>query len=239
MEEADYSPLMREMDSMPEVDHNSDVAQHGIGHNKAPLSERIFSEPDATIGSVLAVVLDRIRTENREGVEAVSKRAKMLATNSKRLPKELDDDTVGTALDLLADLGVHSEAASERKDAVLSTAKSVSDALAADCKPLEAGLAPLEKAIRPLLVAYLTKRLDSYNGSLQEGDERMTSVTARGTSGARATLSVERTPVVVDADAVPRDLCVPDMDLIGKALADGRVVPGVEERDSPTLRVYK
>ncbi len=224
---------------MPDIDRNTDAAEHGIGHNKAPLSERIFAEPDADVGSVLAVVLERIRSDNREGVEAVSGRAKMLGANTKRLPKELDDETVGRALDLLADLGVHSESASERKEAVLATAKSVTDALAADCKPLEAGLAPLEKAIRPLLVAYLVKRLDSYNASLQEGDERLTSVTARGTSGARATLSVEKAPVVVDADAVPRDLCVPDMDLIGKALADGRVVPGVEERDSPTLRVYK
>lgn len=224
---------------MPDIDRNTDAAEHGIGHNKAPLSERIFAEPDADVGSVLAVVLERIRSDNREGVEAVSGRAKMLGANTKRLPKELDDETVGRALDLLADLGVHSESASERKEAVLATAKSVTDALAADCKPLEAGLAPLEKAIRPLLVAYLVKRLDSYNASLQEGDERLTSVTARGTSGARATLSVEKAPVVVDADAVPRDLCVPNMDLIGKALADGRVVPGVEERDSPTLRVYK
>lgn len=224
---------------MPDIDRNTDAAEHGIGHNKAPLSERIFAEPDADVGSVLAVVLERIRSDNREGVEAVSGRAKMLGANTKRLPKELDDETVGRALDLLADLGVHSESASERKEAVLATAKSVTDALAADCKPLEAGLAPLEKAIRPLLVAYLVKRLDSYNASLQEGDERLTSVTARGTCGARATLSVEKAPVVVDADAVPRDLCVPDMDLIGKALADGRVVPGVEERDSPTLRVYK
>jgi len=224
---------------MPEVDQNNDAQAHGIGHNKAPLAERIFAEPDADVASVLQVVLERIRNDNRDDVAVVSQRAKQLSANSKRLPKELDDDSVGRALDLLADLGVHSENASERKDAVVATAKQVTDALAADCKPLEAGLAPLEKALRPLLIAYLTKRLDSYNSSLQEGDERLTSVTARGISGARATLSVEKATVVVDADAVPRDLCVPDMDLIGKALAEGRSVPGVEERDSPTLRVYK
>lgn len=218
---------------------NETAPQHGMGHNMPPLADRIFAEPDADVASVLQAVLQRIRSDRSESVAGVSARAKALAANTKRLPKELDGTSVGTALDLLADIGVHSERAGEEKDAVLSTAKAVTDALAADCKPLEAGLAPLEKALRPLLVEYLTKRLEAYNATLHEGDDRLTSVTERGSSGARATLTVEKATVIVDAAAVPRDLCVPDVALIEKAMAEGRHVPGVEVGNSPTLRVYK
>ena len=232
---------MREMDSMTDetVEATGETTTHGMGHNRAPLSERIFGEPDADVASVLQVVLERIRSDNAEGVTSVSSRAKTLAANTKRIPKELDDGTVGAALDLIADIGVHSERATEQKESVLAAAKAVSDALAADCKALEAGLAPIDKALRPLLVSYLTKLLDRHNATLQEGDGKLTSVTARGSSGARATLTVETTNTVVDAAVVPRDLCVPDMTLIEKAIAEGRDVPGVEARDSSTLRVYK
>lgn len=218
---------------------DDNVPSHGLGHNRAPLSERIFAEPDASIANVLNAVLERIRTDRAENVAQIAARAKVLASNSKKLPKELDDTTVAIALDLLAEIGVHSDRAGEEKEQVLSAAKSVSDALAGDCKPMEAGIAPLEKALRPLLTSYLESRLARHNESLQEGDEALMSLTARGASGARATLTLEKVTSVIDANAIPRDLCVPDVSLIEKAIAEGRDVPGIEVRDSPSLRVYK
>jgi hypothetical protein len=210
-----------------------------IGHNRAPLSERIFAEPDATVASVLEAMLGHIRTQHEERVAALSARAKTLAANSKRLPEALDDATAAKALDLLSELALHSERAAEEKDAMLAAPKSVTDALAADCKKLETGLAALEKSIRPLLIGYLTSKLDIANSAMQEGDAPMTSITQRGPSGASATISMKTEIVVVDSDAIPRDLCVPDMALIEKARASGRDVPGVEERECPSLRVYK
>lgn len=217
----------------------SDGSLAVIGHNRPPLAERIFAEPDATVESVLAAMLGHIRSQHEIQVATLSARAKVLSANSKRLPEALDDVTVSKALDLLSEIALHSERAAEQKDAMLAAPKQVTDALVADCKKLEAGLAGLEKSIRPLLIDYLTSKLDNANSSMQDGDAPMTSISARGPSGASAAISMKSEIVVVDPDAVPRDLCVPDMTLIEKARASGRIVPGVEERECPSLRVYK
>lgn len=221
------------------TDSNDDHGQAGIGHNRPSLADRIFAEPDATIVTVLEAVRDRIRSDTASDIANVSARAKSLSGNSKRLPEELDDDTFGAALDLLAEIGIHVERATDLKTETVAASKAVTDALSADCKPMEAGMAPLEKSLRPLIESYLAKRVAGHNEMLPDGQERMTSLTLRGPSGARATISVGSENVVVDADLVPRALCSPDQALIDAEMERTGKVPGVEARPKTSLKVYK
>lgn len=220
-----------------DTDEDRDVA--GMGHNRPSLEDRIFAEPDATIASVLEAVRDRIRSETAGDIASASARAKSLSGNTKRLPAALDERTFGSALDLLAEIGVQVERAGEVKTETVAAAKGVADALAADCKPMEAGIAPLEKALRPLIENHLRERLDAHNASLPEGHERMTSLTLRGASGARATITVATENVVVDATLLPREVCSPDQALIDAEIERTGKVPGVEVRPKTSLKVYK
>lgn len=221
------------------MDTDEDRKDVGIGHNRPSLADRIFAEPDATIATVLEAVRDRIRADTAGDIADASARAKSLSGNAKRLPKALDDDTFGKALDLLAEIGVQVERAGDLKTETVTAAKGVADALAADCKPMEAGIAPLEKSLRPLIENYLRERLDAHNATLPDGHERMTSLTLRGASGARAAITVGTENVVVDAALVPREMCSPDQALIDAEIERTGKVPGVEVRPKTSLKVYK
>lgn len=221
------------------MDTDEDRKDVGIGHNRPSLADRIFAEPDATIATVLEAVRDRIRADTAGDIADASARAKSLSGNAKRLPKALDDETFGKALDLLAEIGVQVERAGDLKTETVAAAKGVADALAADCKPMEAGIAPLEKSLRPLIENYLRERLDAHNATLPDGHERMTSLTLRGASGARAAITVGTENVVVDAALVPREMCSPDQALIDAEIERTGKVPGVEVRPKTSLKVYK
>lgn len=221
------------------MDTDEDRKDVGIGHNRPSLADRIFAEPDATIATVLEAVRDRIRADTAGDIADASARAKSLSGNAKRLPKTLDDETFGKALDLLAEIGVQVERAGDLKTETVAAAKGVADALAADCKPMEAGIAPLEKSLRPLIENYLRERLDAHNATLPDGHERMTSLTLRGASGARAAITVGTENVVVDAALVPREMCSPDQALIDAEIERTGKVPGVEVRPKTSLKVYK
>lgn len=221
------------------MDTDEDRKDVGIGHNRPSLADRIFAEPDATIATVLEAVRDRIRADTAGDIADASARAKSLSGNAKRLPKALDDETFGKALDLLAEIGVQVERAGDLKTETVTAAKGVADALAADCKPMEAGIAPLEKSLRPLIENYLRERLDTHNATLPDGHERMTSLTLRGASGARAAITVGTENVVVDAALVPREMCSPDQALIDAEIERTGKVPGVEVRPKTSLKVYK
>lgn len=221
------------------MDTDEDRKDVGIGHNRPSLADRIFAEPDATIATVLEAVRDRIRADAAGEIADASARAKSLSGNTKRLPKALDDETFGRALDLLAEIGVQVERAGDLKTETVAAAKGVADALAADCKPMEAGIAPLEKSLRPLIENYLRERLEAHNATLPDGHERMTSLTLRGASGARATITVGTENVVIDAALLPRGMCSPDQALIDAEIERTGKVPGVEVRPKTSLKVYK
>jgi hypothetical protein len=221
------------------MDTDEDRDEIGIGHNRPSLADRIFAEPDATVTTVLEAVRDRIRAEAAGSIADTSARAKSLSGNAKRLPKALDDETFGRALDLLAEIGIQVERAGEVKTETVAAAKGVTDALTADCKPLDAGMAPLEKSLRPLVEGYLRERLDRHNATLPDGHEPMTSLTLRGASGARAAITVGTENVVVDATLLPREVCSPDQNLIDAEIERTGMVPGVEVRPKTSLKVYK
>jgi hypothetical protein len=218
---------------------NDVTEEAGLGHNKPPLEDRIFADPDVTEADVIAVVMARLKRGGAEALAENSARAKQLAANAKRLPTALDEKTAIAALELLAALDVHAERAEAVREALVDMVKKAAADATALCKPLDAGLAPLEKGLRPLFVEYLTKELDRHNAERTPGEQRMPSITVRGPSGSKATLTDAYQTVVTDAAAVEREYCVPDMALIEAAIAEGKKVSGTGRERCPTLRVTK
>lgn len=211
----------------------------GFGHNNPPLEDRIFADPDVTEAAVLRIVVDRLKRTSAEAVAAATARAKQLAANGKRIPDALDDRTALAALELLAAIDLHAQRVDDAKAVMVEALKAAADEAAKLCKPMEAGVAPLEKTLRPLFVTYLTTKLDEHNAARTAGEPKMPSYTLRGPSGSKATLTDAQKTVVTDPAAVPREFCSPDQTLIEAALAEGRQVPGTGLERSPTLRVTK
>lgn len=211
----------------------------GPGHNEPPLEDRLFTDPQITPAAVLEAVASHLRREREKSISDLADRAKALAANRKRLPEKLDEAGALAALSLLSALDLHGERVAEEREAVVSAAKAVTDELVALCKPLDAGLAPLEKDLRPLLEVYVLEKLDAHNAERTDGESPMTSFTLRGPSGAKATVTDGWENAIVDPAAVPRDLCVPDQKLVDSAVAERKTVPGVERRRKPALRISK
>lgn len=218
---------------------NDVTEEAGMGHNKAPLEDRIFADPEVTEADVIAVVMTRLKKASAEGLAQNTARAKQLAANAKRLPEALDEKTAISALELLAALDLHTERAEAVRAVIVDMLKKAAADATALCKPLDAGLAPLEKGLRPLFIQYLTGELDRHNAERTPGEQKMPSITLRGPSGSKATLTDGHQTVVLDPAAVPREYCMPDMALIEAAIAEGKEVVGTGRERSPTLRVTK
>ena len=210
-----------------------------IGHNDPPLEDRIFQEPGATIATVLASVESRILREHEDAIAVMEKRAEALSENSSRLPKTLEGEDLDKALDLLSDMAAHSAGATEEKDSVIQDAKSTYDALTKRCKNLEAGLAALEKKLRPLVEDALIARLHEENEQLPEGEKPYATYTHRAQSGAKATITMAPTASISDESAIPREYLVPDMKAIEKDFAAGKDIPGILSIDKAAMRLYK
>lgn len=211
----------------------------GLGHNMPPLEDRIFADPETTEADVLGVVMGRLKRQSADGIAGCVRRAKALAANSKSMPEKLDEDNVMGALELIAALDQHAQRVDEVKSVLLESIKAAADEANKLCKPMEAGLAPLEKNLRPMLVEYLTGLLDRHNAERVGDEPKLTSLTLRGPSGSKASLTDGSKVVVTDAAAVPREFCVPDAALIDEATKAGRKVPGTGVERAPTLRVTK
>ena len=210
-----------------------------MGHNNPPLEERIFLDDEVTVEAVLSVVKNHILREREESVVKLEERAKTLASNAKRLPKELKGEDLDKALDLLSDMGNHSSEAGDEKEAVVKAAKETLDALTKRCKNLEAGFTALEKTLRPLIEEALTSRLAEQNKELGEDDKPYASYTHRAQSGAKATITVNSAPSISDESKIPRQYLVPDMKAIEKDFSEGKEIPGIVSIDKASLRLYK
>lgn len=210
-----------------------------IGHNNPPLEDRIFQEEGATIATVLEAVSARIIREHEDELGKLEGRAKSLSANSKRLPDQIGSEDLDKALDLLAEMGLHSASAAEEKTAVTEEAKNAYDKLVKRCKDLEAGFTALEKKLRPMIEAALISQLESENEKIAEGEEAFTSYTHRAQSGAKATITMTKAPSISDESLIPRDYLVPDMKAIEKDFAAGKNIPGIVSIDKAALRLYK
>ena len=104
---------------------------------------------------------------------------------------------------------------------------------------LEAGLAALEKSLRPLVEDALAKLLADANSELAEGEDPYATYTHRAQSGAKATVTIAPAPSISDEDAIPREYLVPDMKAIEKDFAAGKSIPGIVSIDKASLRLYK
>lgn len=211
----------------------------GLGHNMPPLEDRIFADPETTETQVIEMVMKRLKKQAAEGIAACTARAKVLASNSKAMPGKLDEKTVMGALELIAALDQHTQRVEEVKSLLVESIKGAADEANKLCKPMEAGLAPLEKSLRPMLIEYLTEQLDRHNAERIGDEPKLASFTLRGPSGSKASLTDGSKVVVTDSAAVPREFCVPDATLIDEAIKAGRKVPGTDVERAPTLRVTK
>lgn len=208
-----------------------------IGHNHAPLEERIFDDPSVSIEDVLTAVAARIERTNKPALETITKITDQLAANAPRLPETFSEEDARKALDLLDRLDQHSEVIAETRENVCAAAEKFVDTLKTLCKPLDGGLAALEKALRPRLESRLIADMDAHNGSLAPGEKLMSSLTIRGPSGAKATLVDGEEAVVVDAEKIPRNFCIPDAKKIAAAIKAGEKIPGVEGKRKTSLRI--
>lgn len=213
----------------------------GIGHNEPPLEEWIFQHAGASVESVLAAVSARLARENAARVAELSDSARSLVANLDRIPRELDDDAASKAYELLAAIGLHEERVEEVRREVIESAKATLAELTALCKPVDDGIAKLDKKLRPLITARLLARIEAHDAERVKGEPLLTSLTEQGRSGAKATLTVTWRNEVVDASALPPEYTTstPDQKKIDAAVAGGTEVPGVERRRDPALRITK
>ncbi len=215
-----------------------------IGHNNPSLEDRIFVE-DVTVEDVLEAVLSHVTKSNKAAISEISGRTKELVKNTKKIPDALNEDQMRNALELIADIGQHNDRVAEVKDEIIASTKKALADLNAICKPLDAGLAVIDKKLRPLMTDYLIKKLDDHNAERSEDEEPMRSITERGPSGSKATYTDGYSNIVVNPDILPRELMVPDQKLVDKAMEnamkedDGKSVEGVERQRAGTLRVSK
>jgi hypothetical protein len=218
-----------------------DTMTAGMGHNKPPLEDWIFDHEDASVESVFAVLSGRIARDKAARVAELAKAAKALVGNLDRIPDELDDQTARKAYDLLAAIGAHEDRVEEIRQEVAEAAKTTLAALTALCKPVDEGIAKLDKKLRPLLTARLLAKIEAHDAERTEGEPRMTSLTEQGGSGSKATLTVAWKNEVVDAAAVPAAYTTssPDQKKIDEAVEKGIAVPGVTRRRDPALRISK
>lgn len=218
-----------------------DVKTAGVGHNRPPLEDWIFEHEDASVEAVFAVLSKRIARDKAERVAELAKAAKALVGNLERIPNELDDDGARSAYDLLAAIGAHEDRVEEIRQEVVDAAKATLAALTALCKPVDDGIAKLDKKLRPLLTARLLAKIEAHDAERTEGEPLMTSLTEQGRSGSKATLTVSWRNEVVDPKAVPAEYTAsaPDQKKIDEAVEKGVAVPGVERRRDPALRITK
>lgn len=209
----------------------------GIGHNMPSLSDRIFSDPEVTIQDVLDAVVSHIRKNREDRIAELTERATRLEANSNRLPQNLDENGSTAALELLTALSIHEEAVIQERAEIIDAAKGLVTELTTLCKPLDAGLASLEKKIRPLMSEYLVRQLDAHNATLADGESLMTSISKRGPSGGNVSITDNWKASITDPNLIPRHLCVPDLKLIEAALANNNEVPGTEKVRAPSIRV--
>lgn len=208
-----------------------------IGHNRPPLRDRIFADPETSLEDVFEATAAHIKSTYQPDIDDITARTRILANNKDNLPDSLNDNEIGTALDLLAALTHQAEQIQETKNAVLAAVTNLVSDLNALCKPMEAGLGDLEKAVRSRLTDALSLRIDNHNKQRTEGEPIMTSLTLRGSSGAKATLIDGKEPQVSSSDLIPEKFMIPDTKAITAAWKKGESVPGVDERRKLSLRV--
>jgi len=213
----------------------------GVGHNNPPLEDWIFQHEDATVEAVFAVLSRRIARDKAERVSELAASAKALVGNLARIPDVLDDDSAKNAYDLLAAIGLHEDRVDEIRQEVVDGAKATLTALTALCKPVDEGIAKLDKKLRPLITARLLARIEAHDAERTEGEPLMSSLTEQGRSGSKATLTVSWRNEIVDASKVPQEYTAsaPDQKKIDEAVEKGVAVPGVERRRDPALRISK
>lgn len=209
----------------------------GIGHNYSPLHERIFSDPEISVEDVLAAVSTHIKSQNHLDINHLSTSAAALSTNQERLPETFGQIQITSALNLLAHMDAHADRVTETKASMLGAAETFVSNLKKDCKPLDEGIAPLEKILRARIVDGMIEHIDAHNSERTEHEDLMGSLTLKGSSGARATLSIGE-EIVIEAEAeIPREFCTPCPKLIAAAIKSGTNVPGVKQKRKPSLRI--
>ncbi len=213
----------------------------GMGHNNPPLEDWIFQHEHATSEAVFAVLVNRLKREKSEEIASLSKTAKDLAANLKRIPDVLDDDSAPKAYDLIAAIGAHEERVEELREAVVSIAKSTLSDLTQACKPIDDGIAKLDKKLRPLIIDRLVAKIDRHDSERIQGEPLMTTISEQGRLGSKASVSVKWKNEIVDPDLVPEKYrsSIPDQSKIDEAVEAGTSVPGVERRRDPALRISK
>lgn len=208
-----------------------------LGHNAPPLADRIFLDPDTDVEDVLGAVSERIQRQYANDLRAVSEQASQLAANRDRLPEALSDAQVGIALDLLGRLSTHDERVADLKDKVLSDAKRFIASLEALCSPLNEGISALEKALRVQLTSALVSRLDEHNAERTESEPKLATLTLRGSSGTKATISDSEEVVIDSVDDIPRKFLAPDLKKVAAAVKAGEEVPGTGRKRKTSLRI--
>lgn len=208
-----------------------------IGHNHVPLEERIFSDPSVSVDDVLAAVASRIQRQNADEMARLSSIAEQLSGNIERLPETFTEAEAKKALDLLARLDAHSDDAEELRTNVCQAAQTFVENLSVLCKPLDQGLAALEKALRPKIEQFLVSDLDSHNADLADGEAPMTSLTLRSASGAKATMTDSVEMEIADKSKIPTNFLIPDAKALGAAFKAGEKIPGLGEKRKTSLRI--
>lgn len=208
-----------------------------IGHNHMPLEERIFSDPSVSVGDVLTAVASRVERQYDKIIKDLADTAKALSGNKDRLPETFGQADVQKGLDLLARMDSHSTAVTQTRETVLKSAEEFVASLKALCKPLDEGLAPLEKTLRASITPALERILDEHNADRTDAEAKLGSFTIRAASGAKATLVDGEDVEVISPTEVPREFCVPDPKLLLVALKEGKEVPGTAKKRKTSLRI--
>src|SRR3546814_2049941 len=106
----------------------------------------------------------------------------------------------------------------ETRLAILSAAEDFVSRLKIACKPLDDGIAPLEKAVRNRITDAMISQIETHNNDRSESENAMNSLTLRASSGTRATLSLSEDHEIAAEAEVTREFCAPCPKLIGAAI---------------------
>src|SRR3546814_8818963 len=127
-------------------------------------------------------------------LEQLASTSTMLASNKDRIPEDFDERHIGSALNLLSHVDEHGSKIAETRLAILSTAEDFVSRLKIACKPLDDGIAPLEKAVRNRITDAMISQIETNNND--RSDRKSTRMNSSTNCAARMPSSALKTKTI-------------------------------------------
>src|SRR3546814_2174132 len=105
----------------------------------------------------------------------------MLASTEDRIPEDYDERHIGSVLNFLSNVDEHGSKVAETLLSILSAAEDSVSRLKIACKPLDDGIAPLEKAVRKRITDAMISQIETHNNDRSESENAMNSLDRKST----------------------------------------------------------